>query len=146
MTRHYDLHARAVRRQAALDRRAELAATGTNELTERRSLYSGAERPMTSFEKQRDTERRTDNSEWSAAEYAAMASAYIKHAGDRPAICAEFMAFSELRSYSSADIAAQVCRALDTKVKNAKGMSAYPIGLLNALNAIAPGRFEDKSV
>ena len=145
MTRSYDLHARAERRAAARQRAAERAAGLPTELTERAALFGQVERPMTSLEKARDTARRNDNSEWSAAEHAAMAAAYIKHAGNRPAICAEFMAFSERRSYNSADIAAQVCRALDTKVKDAKGMSAYPIGLLNALNALAPGRFIDKS-
>jgi len=60
MTRSYDLQARADRRAAALERRAELAATGTNELTERKSLYSAADRPMTARQKlQAEAERQT---------------------------------------------------------------------------------------
>jgi len=78
---------------------------------------------------------------WTAEEYDAMAEAYHQHEGNRPAIVAAFMTFSERHSASAVDIAAQSCKALDTNYPQT-GMTDYADGLLNALNAITPNRFK----
>ena len=80
---------------------------------------------------------------WTAEEYDAIAEAYHKHEGNRPAIVDAFMSFSDRHSASAVDIAAQSCKALDTHYAQT-GMTDYADGLLNALNSITPKRFKGK--
>tara|TARA_R100001082_G_C4286268_1_gene126133 strand:- start:33 stop:464 length:432 start_codon:yes stop_codon:yes gene_type:complete len=79
---------------------------------------------------------------WLAEEYDALAAAYVRHAGDRPAILKQFRLFSERHTDNAIDIAAQACRALDTQVKHVKGLTDYANGLLSALQALDQNRFE----
>ena len=78
---------------------------------------------------------------WLAEEYDALAAAYVRHAGNRPAILKEFRLFSERHTDNAIDIAAQACRALDNQVKDAKGLKDYANGLLMALQSIDNNRF-----
>tara|TARA_R100000742_G_C4247682_1_gene66381 strand:+ start:424 stop:876 length:453 start_codon:yes stop_codon:yes gene_type:complete len=78
---------------------------------------------------------------WLAEEYDALAAAYVRHAGNRPAILKEFRLFSERHTDNAIDIAAQACRALDNQVKDAKGLKDYANGLLMALQSIDNERF-----
>ena len=75
------------------------------------------------------------------AEYDALAAAYVAHAGDRPAIIAAFREVSDRHTDAAVDIAAQSCRELDTTVHESTGLKDHAAGLLDALNAIEPGRF-----
>lgn len=83
----------------------------------------------------------TKNVPWTAEEYDAMANAYMKHSGDRPAILKEFRLFSERHTDNAIDIAAQSCRQLDLTVKNVSGLTDYANGLLSALQSIDKNRF-----
>ena len=83
----------------------------------------------------------TKNVPWTAEEYDAMANAYMKHSGDRPAILKEFRLFSERHTDNAIDIAAQSCRQLDLTVKNVSGLTDYANGLLRALQSIDKNRF-----
>lgn len=78
---------------------------------------------------------------WTDEEYDKIAECYHLFEGDRPAIVKEFLTFSTRHSDSAVDIAAQSCKALDTKYAQT-GMTDYAVGLLNALNAITPNRFK----
>jgi hypothetical protein len=80
--------------------------------------------------------------QWTAEEHDAMAACYLQFEGNRPAIVAAFMAFSARHTADAVDIAAQSCKALDTQHPETVGMRDYADGLLNALNALAPGRFK----
>ena len=79
---------------------------------------------------------------WLAEEYDALAAAYVRNAGNRPAILKEFRLFSDRHTDNAIDIAAQACRALDNQVKDAKGLKDYANGLLLALQSIDANRFE----
>ena len=83
----------------------------------------------------------TKNVPWTAEEYDAMANAYIKHSGDRPAILKEFRLFSERHTDNAIDIAAQSCRQLDLTIKSVSGLTDYANGLLRALQSIDKNRF-----
>ena len=83
----------------------------------------------------------TKNVPWTAEEYDAMANAYMKHSGDRPAILKEFRLSSERHTDNAIDIAAQSCRQLDLTVKNVSGLTDYANGLLRALQSIDKNRF-----
>ena len=83
----------------------------------------------------------TKNVPWTAEEYDAMANAYIKHSGDRPAILKEFRLFSERHTDNAIDIAAQSCRQLDLTIKSVSGLTDYANGLLCALQSIDKNRF-----
>jgi|TARA_B100000287_G_C20020653_1_gene538422 hypothetical protein len=78
---------------------------------------------------------------WTPEEYDAMAAAYVKHSGDRPAILKEFRLFSERHTDSAIDIAAQSCRQLDLTIQNVSGLTDYANGLLSALQSIDKNRF-----
>ena len=85
--------------------------------------------------------RRCGAQSWTDAEYAALAAAYVAHAGDRPAIIAAFREVSDRHTDAAVDIAAQSCRELDTTVHESTGLKDHAAGLLDVLNAIEPGRF-----
>ena len=115
----YSLQVRADRRQAALDRAAERAATGTNELTERQSLYSAADRPMTAFEKAKaEAERRAlGRVDYTDAEAVALCSLYIVNGGDMTAARTDFFrSFPETKhSASSVWMKLSRIRTLDSR-------------------------------
>ena len=79
---------------------------------------------------------------WTAEEYDAMAAAYFKHGRNQRACLAEFRAFSERHTDKSVMLAVYSCAALDETVTEITGLKDYANGLLNALNAIEPGRFK----
>ena len=79
---------------------------------------------------------------WTAEEYDVLASAYVEHTGDRPSILSEFRKFSERHTDSAIDMMAQICLQVDSTIKTATGLNHPAQGLLDALNAIEPGRFK----
>jgi hypothetical protein len=115
MTRSYDLQARADRRAAALERRAELAATGTNELTERRSLYSAADRPMTAREKAHAEAEQRRYVLYTREERQLIATLY-NNGGTRETIVSAFrQVFGNRHSSASIGQKVEMCRVADRR-------------------------------
>ena len=85
--------------------------------------------------------RRGGSVSWTDEEYDWLAAAYMKHS-DRPSILAEFRIYSDRHTDSAVDMMAQICLQSDITVKSATGLNHPALGLLNALNAIEPGRFK----
>tara|TARA_B100000900_G_C20244998_1_gene579534 strand:+ start:131 stop:631 length:501 start_codon:yes stop_codon:yes gene_type:complete len=85
--------------------------------------------------------RRCGAQSWTNAEYAALAQAYVNHAGDRPAIIDAFRLVSSRHTDAALDIAAQACRELDLYVQDSTGLKDHAAGLLLALQDIDPDRF-----
>ena len=79
---------------------------------------------------------------WTAEEYDAMAAAYVKHGRDRKACLAEFRLPSTRHTDDAVTFAAYSAAALDTQDPSTEGFKDYAKGLLNALNALCPGRFK----
>jgi hypothetical protein len=81
------------------------------------------------------------NVAWTGEEYDVMAECYHRYEGRSSDIIPVFMAFSDRHTENSVSLAIRSCAAMDT-LNPDNGMKDHAEGLLNALNAISPGRFK----
>ena len=142
----YALQVRADRRQAALDRAAERAATGTNDLIESKALHSAADRPMTAREKAKaEAERRAHgNVEYTQSESVALCTLYISNNADRTAArTAFFRAFPETKhSAASVWMKLSKIRTLDSRFDNDTEW-VVDQQIVEILQGLDPDRFAD---
>ena len=99
------------------------------------------------FKAQQESERaaaiaKSRATRWTAEEYDAMAAAYIQFGRDRKACLTEFRKFSDRHTDDAVTFAAYSAAALDTTEPASEGFKDFAHGLLDALNAIEPGRFK----
>ena len=85
--------------------------------------------------------RSKDATKWYDEEYDCLAAAYIKNGADERACLADFRTYSSRHSDYAVRLAVNSCKFLDTRVNDAKGLSDYANGLLEALKAHDSARF-----
>tara|TARA_B100000073_G_C23517441_1_gene486425 strand:+ start:128 stop:580 length:453 start_codon:yes stop_codon:yes gene_type:complete len=78
---------------------------------------------------------------WTHAEYMTQAQGYILYGNDRAACFNHFRKFHTTHNQNAINFATYSCAALDTQ-NGLDGFKDYAQGLLDALNAIEPGRFQ----
>ena len=106
---------------------------------EERRLYNKGKKLIEKLQQfKKDSEKHV---KWTAEEYDTLASAYVKHCGDRPAILREFRLYSERHSDNAVDIAAQACLQMDNTIKTVSGLKDHASGLKLALQSINKERF-----
>ena len=106
---------------------------------EDRMMYNKGRKILEKYEQfKNDSEKHV---KWTAEEYDTLASAYVKHCGDRPAILREFRLYSERHSDNAVDIAAQACLQMDNTIKTVSGLKDHASGLKLALQSINKERF-----
>ncbi len=106
---------------------------------EDRMMYNKGRKILEKYEQfKKDSEKHV---KWTAEEYDTLASAYVKHCGDRPAILREFRLYSERHSDNAVDIAAQACLQMDNTIKTVSGLKDHASGLKLALQSINKERF-----
>ena len=81
------------------------------------------------------------NIDWTPEEYGYIAESYFKYGRNQAQCLKYFRQFSQRHTDKSVKIALYSCPALDTKVNEISGLKDFANGLLDALNAIEPGRF-----
>ena len=106
---------------------------------EDRMMYNKGRKILEKYEQfKKDSEKHV---KWTPEEYDTLASAYVKHCGDRPAILREFRLYSERHSDNAVDIAAQACLQMDNTIKTVSGLKDHASGLKLALQSINKERF-----
>ena len=104
-----------------------------------RMMYNKGRKILEKYEQfKKDSEKHV---KWTPEEYDTLASAYVKHCGDRPAILREFRLYSERHSDNAVDIAAQACLQMDNTIKTVSGLKDHASGLKLALQSINKERF-----
>ena len=106
---------------------------------EDRMMYNKGRKILEKYEQfKKDSEKHV---KWTPEAYDTLASAYVKHCGDRPAILREFRLYSERHSDNAVDIAAQACLQMDNTIKTVSGLKDHASGLKLALQSINKERF-----
>ena len=83
---------------------------------------------------------------WTQEEYNLIAESYFLYGRNQAQCLNHFRKFSDAHSDQSVKIALYSCPALDTEVEEISGLKDHARGLLDALNAIEPGRFMSNKV
>jgi len=88
--------------------------------------------------------RSAEATRWTPEEYDCLAAAYMVHGADERACLTEFRSFSERHSDYAVRLAVNSCKFLDTRIQDAKGLSDYANGLLDALKEHDAARFQGR--